>query len=94
MAAPGGGTVAARLTVNDRLPPIRGALHAPCRTLSSQTYRRTLTMQLGHYDNPCPHCGSQEVERIHRTLFERLRLKSPKYRCRKCQRKFFRKKPV
>ena len=50
------------------------------------------TMLYGVYDIKCPNCGSHEVDRIHRTFFEKLLLKNPKFRCYKCKREFFRKK--
>lgn len=40
----------------------------------------------------CPRCGSDIVDRVHRSFFEKLISKKVKYRCRNCKKKFFRKK--
>ncbi len=39
----------------------------------------------------CPNCDSQKIERIHRSRLEKLMLRKPKFLCRSCKRKFFKK---
>ena len=40
----------------------------------------------------CRSCGSQEVYRIHRSVFDKLLRRPPKYRCARCRRSFFRRR--
>ena len=48
-------------------------------------------MLYGPSEIKCPVCHCQNVERIHRSRFEKICRRSPKFRCYRCSRNFFRK---
>ncbi len=39
----------------------------------------------------CPECDSHRIERIHRSTLEKLMVRKPKFLCRSCDKKFFKK---
>ncbi len=48
-------------------------------------------MPYGPYELKCPVCQCQNVERIHRSTFEKICRRNPKFRCYRCSRNFFKK---
>lgn len=42
----------------------------------------------------CPHCGSNDIQRSHRRLLERVLLIVRPYRCGDCQRRFYTLQPM
>ncbi len=47
----------------------------------------------GEYLIHCPRCGSRDevIERIHRSRFEQICRRNPKFFCTSCKNKFYRK---
>ncbi len=48
-------------------------------------------MPYGPYELKCPVCKCRNVERIHRSTFEKICRRNPKFRCYRCSRNFFSK---
>ncbi len=41
----------------------------------------------------CPRCGSGDFTRLHRSRLEKICRRNPKFRCAKCDHRFFGKLP-